>query len=67
MPAPAADALAVVYGDIRAGYVIVDRIGMTMMRDPYSYKPYVQFYTRKRVGGGIRNYEAFKALKMKGA
>lgn len=65
MPAPAADALAVVYGDIRAGYVIVDRIGMTMMRDPYSYKPYVQFYTRKRVGGGIRNYEAFKALKMK--
>lgn len=67
MPAPAADALAVVYGDIRAGYVIVDRVGMTIMRDPYTNKPYVNFYTRKRVGGGIRNYQAFKALKMKGA
>lgn len=67
MPVMAADAAAVVYGDIRSGYVIVDRVGMTMLRDPYTYKPYVQFYTRKRVGGGIRNFEAFKVLKMKSA
>lgn len=65
MPVMAAGALAVVYGDIRAAYVIVDRVGVSIMRDPYTNKPYVNFYTRKRVGGGIRNFEAFKALKMK--
>lgn len=65
MPEMAAGALAVVYGDIRAAYVIVDRVGVSIMRDPYTNKPYVNFYTRKRVGGGIRNFEAFKALKMK--
>ena len=65
MPEMAAGALAVVYGDIRAAYVIIDRVGVSIMRDPYTNKPYVNFYTRKRVGGGIRNFEAFKALKMK--
>ena len=65
MPEMASEKLAVVYGDIRAAYVIVDRIGVSIMRDPYTNKPYVNFYTRKRVGGGIRNFEAFKALKMK--
>lgn len=67
VPVMAADAAAVVYGDIRAGYVIVDRVGVSIMRDPYTNKPYVNFYTRKRVGGGIRNFEAFKVLKMKSA
>lgn len=64
MPAMAASSLAVVYGDIRAAYVIVDRVGLSIMRDPYTNKPYVNFYTRKRTGGGIRNYQAFKVLKM---
>lgn len=64
MPVMAASSLAVVYGDIRASYVIVDRVGLSIMRDPYTNKPYVNFYTRKRTGGGIRNYQAFKVLKM---
>ena len=64
MPVMAASSLAVVYGDIRAAYVIVDRVGLSIMRDPYTNKPYVNFYTRKRTGGGIRNYQAFKVLKM---
>lgn len=64
MPVMAARSLAVVYGDIRAAYVIVDRVGLSIMRDPYTNKPYVNFYTRKRTGGGIRNYQAFKVLKM---
>jgi len=52
------------FGDFKEGYLIVDRIGIRMLRDPYSSKPYVEFYTTKRVGGGIRNYEAIKALKI---
>jgi HK97 family phage major capsid protein len=52
------------FGDFREGYLIVDRVGIRMLRDPYSSKPYVEFYTTKRVGGGIRNYEAIKAMKI---
>lgn len=52
------------FGDFKEGYLIVDRIGIRMLRDPYSSKPYVEFYTTKRVGGGIRNYEAIKAFKI---
>jgi HK97 family phage major capsid protein len=53
----------VAYGDFRRGYIIVDRIGIRVLRDPYSAKPYVTFYTTKRVGGGIQNFEAIKLLK----
>jgi len=42
----------------------VDRTGIRMLRDPYTAKPYVLFYTTKRVGGGIKNYEAIKAMKI---
>ena len=52
------------FGNFSEGYLIVDRIGVRMLRDPFSSKPYVEFYTTKRVGGGIRNYEALKALKI---
>lgn len=54
----------VFFGNFKEAYVIVDRIGIRMLRDPYSSKPYVEFYTTKRVGGGIRNFEALKALKI---
>ena len=43
---------------------IVDRFGMRMLRDPFSSKPYVEFYTTKKTGGGIVMYEAIKALKI---
>jgi HK97 family phage major capsid protein len=42
---------------------VVDRIGVRVLRDPYSAKPYVLFYTTKRVGGGVQNFEAIKLMK----
>jgi HK97 family phage major capsid protein len=63
MPDIGADAFAVAFGDFRRGYLIVDRIGVRILRDPYSAKPYVLFYTTKRVGGGVQNFEAIKLLK----
>lgn len=64
MPAVAADALAVALGDWSAAYTIADRIGITVLRDPYSAKPFVEFYARRRVGGDVVNYEAFKIGKI---
>jgi len=63
MPDIAADAYAVAFGDFRRGYLIVDRVGIRVLRDPYSSKPYVLFYTTKRVGGGIQDFAAIKLLK----
>jgi HK97 family phage major capsid protein len=63
MPDPAADAFSIAFGDFERGYVVVDRIGIRVLRDPYSAKPYVLFYTTKRVGGGVQNFEAIKLLK----
>jgi HK97 family phage major capsid protein len=63
MPDIAADACAVAFGDFRRGYLVVDRAGVRVLRDPYSAKPYVLFYTTKRVGGGVQDYAAIKLLK----
>lgn len=63
MPDPTANSLAIAFGDFERGYVVVDRIGIRVLRDPYSAKPYVLFYTTKRVGGGVQNFEAIKLLK----
>ena len=63
MPDIAVDSFAIAYGDFSRGYLIVDRIGVRVLRDPYSSKPYVLFYTTKRVGGGVQNFEAIKLLK----
>ena len=46
-----------------AAISIVDRAGVRVLRDPYSAKPYVLFYTTKRVGGGVQDYDAIKLLK----
>lgn len=64
MPAVAANALAVVYADWMEFYTIVDRMGIRMLRDPYTAKPYTIFYTTKRVGGAVTNFEAGKILKI---
>ena len=53
---------AIAFGDFRRGYLIVDRQGAQVLRDPYSAKPYVLFYTTKRVGGGVQNFDAIKAM-----
>ncbi len=63
MPNPAANTLAIAFGDFRRGYLVVDRAGVRVLRDPYSAKPYVLFYTTKRVGGGVQDFDAIKLLK----
>lgn len=63
MPDIAADSFAIAFGDFKRGYLIVDRVGIRVLRDPYSAKPYVLFYTTKRVGGGMQDFAAIKLLK----
>ncbi|MEL6364679.1 MAG: phage major capsid protein [Pseudomonadota bacterium] len=63
VPAIGPDAPAIAFGDFARGYLIVDRVGLRILRDPYSAKPYVLFYTTKRVGGGVQDFEAIKLLK----
>ena len=64
MPAIATDALAMVYGDFSVGYTIVDRIGFRVIRDELTDKPFIKFYTTKRTGGDVTNYESFKIQKL---
>ncbi|WP_022698678.1 phage major capsid protein [Euryhalocaulis caribicus] len=63
MPDVGSDAMAIAFGDFRRGYLVVDRQGVQVLRDPYSAKPYVLFYTTKRVGGGVQDFDAIKLLK----
>jgi len=63
MSSVGANAFPVAFGDFRRGYLIVDRVGVRVLRDPFTNKPYVHFYTTKRVGGGVQNFEAIKLLK----
>ncbi len=63
MPDIASDSFAAAFGNFKRGYLVVDRVGVRILRDPYSSKPYVLFYTTKRVGGGVQNFEAIKLLK----
>lgn len=56
-------ALALAFGNMREHYQIVDRTGIRVLRDPYTSKPFIKFYTTKRTGGGVVNYEAMKFLK----
>lgn len=60
----AANKYVIKYGNFKRAYLIVDRIGTRVLRDPYTAKPYVAFYTTKRVGAGIIMYEALKELKI---
>jgi len=57
------DATPLAFGDFGRGYLVVDRAGVRVLRDPYSAKPYVLFYTTKRVGGGVQDFDAIKLLK----
>lgn len=63
MPVMAADSLSLAFGDFGEAYQIVDRIGIRVLRDALTNKPYVGFYTTKRVGGAAINFEAVKFLK----
>jgi HK97 family phage major capsid protein len=63
MPALAAGSLSLAMGDFSEGYQIVDRLGVRTLRDPYTEKPYVKFYSIRRVGGAVVNFEAIKFLR----
>lgn len=63
MPTLAAGSLSLAFGDFRQAYQIVDRMGIRTLRDPFTAKPYVVFYSTKRTGGGAVNFEAVKFLK----
>ena len=63
LPALASNSTSLWFGDFRQGYQIVDRQGLRVLRDPYTAKPFVSFYTTTRVGGDVVQFEAIKAMK----
>lgn len=63
MQALGANAFPLAFGNWNKAYTIIDRTGTRILRDPFTNAPYVRFYTTKRVGGGVTNFEAFKLLK----
>lgn len=65
MPAlvPGEASCSVVFGNFKEGYQIVEKPQLTVLRDPYSAKPYVEFYITKRVGGDVIDFDAIKVLK----
>jgi HK97 family phage major capsid protein len=62
IPDIAAGSLSIAFGNFQRGYTVVDR-STQMLRDPYSSKPYVHFYTSRRVGGAVRDTRAIKLMK----
>lgn len=64
MQSVAAGNIAALYGDMVETYQVIDRTGVRVLRDPYTAKPFVLFYTTKRVGGGVKNPTAMRALKI---
>lgn len=64
MPVPAAASLSIAVADFQRAYLIVDRIGIRTLRDPFTSKPFVKFYTTKRVGGEVVNTDAIKLLRL---
>ena len=65
VPEVAANANVLALGDFSRTMLILDRMGIRLLRDPYTNKPFVQFYTTKRVGNMVRNYNAMKFLRIK--
>ncbi len=63
MSALAANSYSIAFADFRRAYQVVDKFGIRVLRDPFTSKPNVLFYTTKRVGGGVRNFEAIKLMK----
>jgi HK97 family phage major capsid protein len=64
MPAIAAGALAGAVGNFKMGYTIVDRVGISTIRDNLTAKPFVLYYLRTRVGGDIVDFDALKLIKL---
>jgi HK97 family phage major capsid protein len=56
--------LIAAYGDFGRGYTIVDRVGLQVLRDPFTADGFVKFKTYKRVGGDVTNFDAFKIMRV---
>ena len=63
MPDIATDSFSIAFGNFRAGYLIAERSETSILRDPFTHKPFVHFYAVKRIGGAVTNSEAIKLLK----
>ena len=63
MPDVAANSLSIAFGNFKAGYLIAERNATTILRDPFTRKPYVHFYATRRIAGQVVNSEAIKLLK----
>ena len=64
MPDVTANALPIAFGNFKAGYLIAERQETAILRDPFTNKPYVNFYATRRVGGGLVNSEAIKVIRI---
>jgi HK97 family phage major capsid protein len=64
MPDVAADAFPIAFGNFRAGYLIAERSATTILRDPFTNKPFVHFYATRRIGGQVLDSDAIKLLKI---
>lgn len=64
MPDVAAGTFPIAFGNFRAGYLIAERSATTILRDPFTNKPFVHFYATRRVGGQVLDSEAIKLLKV---
>lgn len=64
MPDVAANAFPIALGDFNEALLVVNRRGMTVIRDMTSKPGHVKFLIDMRMGAGIRNYEAVKLLKV---
>ncbi|MGB4107760.1 MAG: phage major capsid protein [Alphaproteobacteria bacterium] len=58
-----ANSFSLAFANLKEGYKILDRLGITILRDPFTGKPFVKFYARKRVGGDVENFDAIKYVK----
>ncbi|MBC7159075.1 MAG: phage major capsid protein [Porphyrobacter sp.] len=64
MPDIAAGAVPIAFGNFKAGYLIAERSATSILRDPFTNKPFVHFYATKRVGGQVLDSAAIKLLRV---
>jgi HK97 family phage major capsid protein len=64
MPTVSSGTLPIAYGDFKSGYTIMDRLGISVMADPYTRPGFMKYYTTKRTGGDVTNFEAIKLMVM---
>lgn len=56
--------LVCAYGDFGRAYTILDRVGLQVLRDPFTADPYTLFRLRRRTGGDVTSFDAVKLTKL---